>query len=82
MIGKQPREYQMSIFEVALESFIDMSHELVLPSKRIDWSAVESDFAEYYCAVGGRPSVPIRTMVGMMLLKNIHNLSDEGVVAR
>lgn len=72
----------MSIFEVALESFIDMSHELVLLSKRIDWSAVESDFAEYYCADNGRPSVPIRTMVGMMLLKNIYNLSDEGVVAR
>lgn len=72
----------MSIFEVALESFIDMSHELVLLSKRIDWSAVESDFAEYYCADNGRPSVPIRTMVGMMLLKNIYNLSDEGAVAR
>lgn len=82
MIGKQPTEYQMSIFEVALESFIDMSHELVLLSKRIDWSAVESDFAEYYCADNGRPSVPIRTMVGMMLLKNIYNLSDEGAVAR
>ena len=72
----------MSIFEVALESFIDMNHELVLLSKRIDWSAVEPDFAEYYCADNGRPSVPIRTMVGMMLLKNIYNLSDEGVVAR
>lgn len=72
----------MSIFEVALESFIDMNHELVLLSKQIDWSAVESDFAEYYCADNGRPSVPIRTMVGMMLLKSIHNLSDEGVVAR
>lgn len=72
----------MSIFEVALESFIDMNHELVLLSKQIDWSAVESDFAEYYCADNGRPSVPIRTMVGMMLLKNIYNLSDEGVVAR
>ena len=72
----------MSIFEVALESFIDMNHELVLLSRQIDWAEVESDFAEYYCADNGRPSVPIRTMVGMMLLKNIYNLSDEGVVAR
>ena len=40
----------MSIFEVALESFIDMNHELVLLSKQIDWEAVESEFAEYYCA--------------------------------
>ena len=56
----------MSIFEVALESFIDMNHELVLLSKQIDWEAVESEFAEYYCADNGRPSVPIRKMVGMM----------------
>lgn len=82
MIGKTPTEYQMSIFEVALESFIDMNHELVLLSKQIDWEAVESEFAEYYCADNGRPSVPIRKMVGMMLLKSIYNLSDEGVVAR
>ena len=72
----------MSIFEVALESFIDMNHELVLLSQQIDWPAVESEFAEYYCADNGRPSVPIRRMVGMMLLKSIYNLSDEGVVAR
>ena len=82
MIGKTPKEHQMSIFEVALESFIDMNHELVLLSKQIDWEAVESEFAEYYCADNGRLSVPIRKMVGMMLLKNIYNLSDEGVVAR
>ena len=82
MIGKTPTEHQMSIFEVALESFIDMNHELVLLSKQIDWEVVESEFAEYYCADNGRPSVPIRKMVGMMLLKNIYNLSDEGVVAR
>ena len=43
---------------------------------------MDSEFAEYYCADNGRPSVPIRKMVGMMLLKNIYNLSDEGVVAR
>ena len=82
MIGKTPKEHQMSIFEVALESFIDMNHELVLLSKQIDWEAVELEFAEYYYADNGRPSVPIRKMVGMMLLKNIYNLSDEGVVAR
>jgi IS5 family transposase len=82
MIGKTPREHQMTIFEVALESFIDMNHELVLLSKQIDWDAVESEFAQYYCVDNGRPSVPIRKMVGMMLLKNIYNLSDEGVVAR
>ena len=56
----------MSILDVALESFIDMNHELVLLSKQIDREAVESEFAECYCADNGRPSVSIRTMVGMM----------------
>lgn len=37
----------MSILDVALESFIDMNHELVLLSKQIDWEEVESEFAEY-----------------------------------
>ena len=70
----------MSIFEVAMESFIDMNHELVLLSKQIDWEEVESEFAEYYCTDNGRPSVPVHTMVGMMLLMSIYNLSDEGVI--
>ena len=47
----------MFIFEVALESFIDMNNELVLLSKHIDWEAVEPEFSEYYCADNGRPSV-------------------------
>ena len=61
-----PKEHQMSIFEVALESFIDMNHNLVILSKQIDWEAVESEFAEYYCADNGRPSVPIRKMVCLL----------------
>ena len=55
----------MSIFDVALESFIDMNHELVLLSKQVDWAEVESELAEYYCADNGRPSVPVRKMVDM-----------------
>ena len=65
-----------------MESFIDMNHELVQLSKAIDWSEVESEFSGYYCSDNGRPGVPIRKMVGLMLLKNIYDLSDEEVVAR
>ena len=75
MIGKTSKEHQMSISDVALESFIDMNHELVLLSKQIDWDAVESEFAEYCFLDNGRPSVPLRKMVGMMLLKNIYSLT-------
>ena len=43
MIGKTPKKHQMSIFEVALESFIDMNHELVLLANQIDLEAVEGE---------------------------------------
>ena len=45
-IGKTPTEHQMSIFDVALESFIDMNHELALLSRQIDWEEVESEFSD------------------------------------
>ena len=35
MIEKTPKEHQTSIIEVALESIVDMNHELVLLSKQI-----------------------------------------------
>ena len=35
----------MTFHEVALESFIDMNHELVQLSKAIDWAEVESEFS-------------------------------------
>ena len=69
------------LFEVALESFIDMNHELVILANQIDWEPVEPEFAEYQCTDNCRPSVLIRKMVGMMLLKNIYNLGDEGALA-
>lgn len=62
----------MYIFELALESFKDMNHEQVLLFRQIDRAEVESEFAECYCADNCRPSVPIWTMVGMILLKSKH----------
>ena len=52
----------MSIFEVALESFIGMSHKLLILANQIDWGAVQLEFAEYYRADSGRPSFLIRKM--------------------
>lgn len=35
---------------------------------------MESDFAEYYCADNGHPIVPIRKMVGIMLMAAAYNM--------
>jgi IS5 family transposase len=50
-------------------------------AKEIDWDSLEKAFAPLYGEVG-RPSIPIRTIVGLLLLKQIYNLGDETVMER
>ena len=81
MMKKLPRQPQLEMFKVPLVSFIHPEHELCLLAKKIDWDAFEKDFEPLFGTVG-RPSVPIRKMVGLLLLKQMYNLGDETVVVR
>ena len=76
MLGKLPNNCQKNLFLPLLSEFIDMNHELVLLAKKINWSYFEKEFAPLYSNTG-QPSVPIRMMVGCLLLKQLHNLGDE-----
>ena len=78
MIGKLPEKGQRELFRPMLEDFIDMSQELVLLSERIDWDYFEREFSVYYSSKGA-PSVPIRLMVGCLLLKHLYNLGDDRI---
>lgn len=81
MVGKQDNAPQLSIFDTPLKRFINLEHELCILSGQIDWDSIEKEFSVYFSEIG-RPSVPIRRMVGLLLLKHIYNLSDEAVVDR
>lgn len=81
MVGKQDKSPQLSIFDTPLERFINLEHELCILSRQIDWNSVEKEFSVYYSEIG-RPSVPVRRMIGLLLLKHIYNLSDEAIVDR
>ncbi|MGR3317629.1 MAG: IS5 family transposase [Candidatus Anammoxibacter sp.] len=76
MLGKSSNQNQREMFNPLLKDFINMEHELVLLSERIDWNYFENEFAKYYSKVG-QPSMPIRLMVGSLMLKRIYNLGDE-----
>ncbi len=78
MIGKLPLKSQRDMFRPILEDFIDMSHELVLLSNKIDWDYFEKEFAPCYSDQGA-PSIPIRLMVGCLMLKHLYNLGDERI---
>ncbi len=69
------------MFKIQLVSFIHPEHELCLLAKKINWEGLEKEFAPLYGTVG-RPSVPIRTIVGLLLLKQMYNMGDETVVER
>ena len=81
MLKKLPVQPQLEMFKTVLTSFIHPEHELCLLAKRIDWKSLENEFAPLYGKVG-RPSIPIRTIVGLLLLKQMYDLGDETVVER
>jgi len=76
MLGKSAIQNQRSMFNPLLTDFIDMKHELVLLANEIDWKYFEKEFSDYYSKVG-QPSMPLRLMVGSLLLKRLYNLGDE-----
>jgi len=76
MLGKTGAQNQRDIFNPLLTDFINMEHELVLLAKKIDWNYFEQEFLQYYSHIG-QPSMPIRLMVGSLLLKRLYNLGDE-----
>ena len=69
------------MYKTVLVSFINPEHELCLLAKKINWDSLEKEFAPLYAKVG-RPSIPIRTIVGLLLLKQIYNLGDETIMDR
>ncbi|MDA3953045.1 MAG: IS5 family transposase [Bacteroidales bacterium] len=82
MITKIDKTPQLEMFKTPLEHFIKDDHQLVLLSRRINWDSLEDNLSKYYCIDNGRPSIPIRTIAGILILKRMFNESDESVLER
>jgi transposase, IS5 family len=79
MQGKHKHEPQMDMFKTQLKELVSKEHSLVVLSRRIDWGSIDKEFEQYY-SKEGRPSVPTRTMVGLLMLKSMFNQADETVI--
>jgi len=79
MIGSNPPKHQRDIFRPFLQDFINPDHELIILAHAIDWSYFENEFAPLYSKTG-QPAMPIRLMVGSLMLKHLYNLGDETLV--
>ncbi len=81
MLGKIKPDFQQNFFLTRLTDLINMQHPLVILSKELDWEKMEFEFKNLY-SVQGRPSIAIRKIAGLLLLKSMFNQSDESVVER
>ncbi len=58
---------------------LDSNDPLIALADTINWGLFEASFEKYY-SKEGRPAKPIRLMVGLLLLKQLKNLSDEEII--
>jgi IS5 family transposase len=79
MLGKTPSQDQKELFRPHLKEFMDLGHELVLLADRMDWDYFEKEFSPLYSHTG-QSSMPLRFMMGSLLLKRHYDLGDETLV--
>lgn len=64
-----------------LFSQLDVQHPLLLLAADIDWCGLTKTLSEYY-SDKGREAKPIRLMSGLLILKQLYNLSDDNVISQ
>lgn len=67
MKGSLPGERQSDLFRSRLDSILSMVHEICRLTNELDWDWLDKELSEYYSNLG-RPSIPVRTISGMLLL--------------
>jgi len=80
MLTPSPTFHQPNLFETDLLLQLDPSDLLLRLSSVIPWHEFDDAFSIHYTKSTGTPSKPIRLMVGLLILKQLENLSDESVV--
>ena len=81
MLGKIKPDSQQNLFKTRLTDLINLGHPLVKLSNEVCWDKMEWEFQNLY-SQQGRPSIPIRKIAGLLLLKEMFKESDESVVER
>ncbi|CAM0117585.1 IS5 family transposase [Rhabdochlamydiaceae symbiont of Dictyostelium giganteum] len=72
---------QDQLFKTRLSQMINPNHELCKLAASIPWQTIEEECAEYFTVGVSRPPVPTRVVVGILILQNTYNFSDESVVS-
>ena len=79
MQGKIVHNPQSDLFKIVLKDIVSDKIDLVQLTHKIKWEEVSIHFGPFY-SNNGRPSVPTRTMVGLLLLKSMFSVPDEELI--
>ena len=82
MLTPSSESHQTNLFYTDLLAQLDPNDPLLLLAKQLPWDEFEQAFEKHYSACFGRSAKPIRLMVGLLILKQLENLSDEVVVVQ
>lgn len=72
--------HQPNLFGTDLLMQLDVNDPLLQLADAIPWQEFDEAFSIHYTKSTGAPSKPIRLLVGLLILKQLENLSDESVV--
>lgn len=79
LLPRTLKNNQPNLFHSQLRDMLDSNDPLIALADTIHWELFEDSFEKYY-SIEGRPAKPIRLMVGLLLLKQLKNLSDEEII--
>jgi len=79
MQGKISYNPQKDLFKIPLTDIVSEKIDLVKLIHKLKWEEIAHHFGPYY-SEHGRPSVPTRTMVGLLLLKSMYSVADEELI--
>ncbi len=81
-MSKPRDDRQKDLLRPALDQILDLGHPLVRLAQEIDWDFIDGRFSSVCQAGPGQPPLPTRLVAGLLILKHMHDLSDEALCAR
>jgi Transposase DDE domain./Transposase domain (DUF772). len=79
MKARKKSDNQGQLLGGDLLEHLNPQNPLMLLNRKIPWEFLEKELAPLY-GEGGRPAKPIRLMCGLLILKQLENLSDEHLI--
>ena len=81
-MSKPRDERHKDLFRPSLDEIIDLNHPLVRLAHEIDWDFLDERFSSVCRSGPGQSPLPTRLVAGLLIIKHMHDLSDEVLCAR